>query len=403
MANPAFISALKSDRCAHYLNNTLVKRAQSFDVSAQVPTEIIDELGNEKHAGIISAPAEVTFALSVFDTGLDLTRTLIGDSGANQIALDRLMNARVDYVGVVRDNSGNFFRSVYVKDAVINSLNYGFDVAGNATEAYGFVGDNLTVLDGFVVTKEFVIAATGSDFSLEASDEPIQTKADSYFEGTYLLRVTKKESGISTTLNKEEYVFTPGTKKISPAGGVKKDQVWTVVFYTQNPACSPSPDFGSVLPPAVRGEFTPLSIGVTGKEQIPRLQSAKIQVGFQQLRVPQLGSRQVLHAPGGVPQVSGSFNVLMNDLSLRKLLTYGSSSSGETQFGIEQLAGYGIKEDMGLEIVIKSPTDNEVVLKRISVPDIVTQTGGMPASVKGTLMETYGWSGKTGSLVITNS
>lgn len=403
MANPSFISALRSDRCAHYLNNTLVKRAQSFDVNAQVPTEIIDELGNEKHAGIISAPAEITFALSVLDTGIDLTRTLIGDSAATQVELDRLMGARVDYVGVVRDNAGQFFRSVYVKDAAINSLSYGFDVAGNATEAYGFMGDNLTVLDGFVVTKEFTISANGSDFSLESGDEPIQTKKDSYFEGAHLLRLTKKENGISTSLHQEEYTFHPVTKKIAPAGGVKQNQVWTVVFYTQNPAYSPSPDFGSILPPAVRGEFTPLSIGVTGKEQIPRLQSASIQVGFQQLKVPQLGSRQVLHAPGGVPQVSGSFNVLMNDLSLRKLLTYGSSSSNETQFGIEQLAGYGIKEDMGLEIVIKSPVDNDVILKRISVPDIVTQTGGMPASVKGTLMETYGWSGKTGSLVIRNS
>ena len=92
----------------------------------------------------------------------------------------------------------------------------------------------------------------------------------------------------------------------------------------------------------------------------------------------------------------------MNDLSLRKLLTYGATSSAETQFGIEQLPTYGINNNLGLEVVVKSPKDNSV-LKRIVVPDIVTNTGGMPANVNGTLMETFGWTGKSGGLAISNS
>ncbi|MBP9484561.1 MAG: hypothetical protein KBF19_07255, partial [Negativicutes bacterium] len=119
MANPSFISALKSDRCVHYLNNFLVNRAQSIDVSANVPSQIIDELGNDKHTGIISAPAEVSFNVSVFDTGIELGRSLTEKPSATNFTLDDYISAQVDYVGVVRDNTGNFFRSVYVKNASI--------------------------------------------------------------------------------------------------------------------------------------------------------------------------------------------------------------------------------------------------------------------------------------------
>lgn len=139
MTNPSFISALKSDRCVHYLNNTLVNRAQSIDVSASVPAEVIDELGNTSHAGIITSPAVVNFSVSAFDTGVDLTRNLTGKSGGNNFTLADFAKSRVDYVGIVRDNSDQFFRSVYVRNAVVNGLSYGFDVSGNATESYLYV------------------------------------------------------------------------------------------------------------------------------------------------------------------------------------------------------------------------------------------------------------------------
>ena len=407
MANPSFISALKSDRCVHYLNNFLVNRAQSIDVSANVPSQIIDELGNDKHTGIISAPAEVSFNVSVFDTGIELGRSLTEKPSATNFTLDDYISAQVDYVGVVRDNTGNFFRSVYVKNASINRVGYAFDISGNATESYGFVGDNMTVFDGFVVTKKYTITAadvTNGYFTLglQGAEAPIKTKSDSYFEGAYLLRVTKSASGKSTTLvEANDYTYIPASKRVS-ASGMIAGEVWTVVFYSAVMGTALAPSFNSSAPPAVRGEFTPVSIGVSSKTWIPRLQSARIDIALQQNRIPQLGSNKVIFAPGGVPNVSGNFNVLMNDLSLRKLLTYGATSSAETQFGIEQLPTYGINNNLGLEVVVKSPKDNSV-LKRIVVPDIVTNTGGMPANVNGTLMETFGWTGKSGGLAISNS
>ena len=405
MAKPSFISALKSDRCVHYLNNFLVNRAQSIDVSANVPTQIIDELGNDRHAGMICLPAEVGLSISVFDTGMELGKNLTGKSAATKLTLDDYLSAKVDYVGVVRDNSGNFFRSVYIKGASIASLSYGFDVSGNATEAYSLVGDNMTVFDGFVLTKTYDVTIDATHFvlPLTGAELPIQTKSDSYFEGQYLLRVSKVENGVETTLEKEDYTYTPGDKKVTIKGGVKADQKWTVVFYSAETATPIAPAFDKALPPAVRGEFTPLSIGITAKKDIPRLQSAAISVNLKQVRVPQLGSKKILHAPGGVPEVGGSFKILMTDLSLRKLLTYGDNEATETQFGIEQMPLQGIKTDMGLEVLIKSPTDNTQILKRIVVPDIVTSSGGTPATVNGALMETYSWSGKTGALEISNS
>lgn len=407
MSTPAFISALKSDRCIHYLNNTLVNRAQSFDISANVPTDIVDELGNASHAGTVSSPAEVSLSVSVFDTGINLSRSLTGKTSADSFTLSDFASAQVDYVGMVRDNAGNFFRSVYVRNACISSLGFSYDTAGNAVESYGLAGDNLTVFDGYVLTKSYTVSSTdvgNGYFTLptQGTEEPVRTKADSYFSGVYLLRVTYSDNNVVGNLREgTDYTYDPATKRIT-AGGLAAGQVWTIVFYSPAVGTALSPTFDATVPPAVRGEFTPVSIGVNTKTWIPRLQTAKINVDLAQRRFPQLGTSQVLLAPGGVPSVSGNFNVLMNDLSLRKLLTYGAADSAETQFGIEQLPAYGAQNNLGLEALVKSPADNSV-LKRITVPDIVVSTGGMPASVNGMLTETFSWSGKTGALTIAGS
>ena len=407
MTNPSFISALKSDRCVHYLNNSLVNRAQAIDVNASVPAEVVDELGNTNHTGIITSPAVVNFSVSVFDTGIDLTRNLTGKPGGNNFTLADFSKARVDYVGIVRDNSDQFFRSVYVRNAVINGLNYGFDISGNASESYSFSGDNMTVFNGFVVTKHCSITAsdaTNSYFTLplQGGEAPIKTEPNSYFEGAYLLRATCNEDGVETTLIEgNDYTYNPSTKRIS-TNKLKEGQSWTLVFYSAATGSPVNPIFDQNVPPAVRGEFTPVSIGVNSdKKWIPRLQSTQIAIAFNQTRIPQLGSNKVLYASGGVPQITGQFNVLMSDLALRKTLTYGADSGDQAQFGIEQLPSFGMKNDLALEVLIKSPTDN-AILKRITVPDVVTHTGTMPATVNGTLMESYSWMGKTGKLSISN-
>lgn len=412
MPTPGFISSLKADRCVHYLNNTVINRAQAVDLNANVPTEVIDELGNQNHAGVVSAPAEVTLSVTVYDTGVELCRSLTGKSAAASFSLGDFSGAQVDYVGVVRDNNETFFRSVYVKNAAINSLGYGFDTAGNATETYGLIADNLTVFDGFVLTKTYTVLpadVTNGYFTLplQGAEAPIQTKANSYFAkpggaGAYLLRVTKSDGAIVRQLYEDEdYTFDPATKRLT-AGGLAAGQVWTVVFYSAVAGTPLAPVFNAATPPAVRGEFTPVSIGLSSKTLIPRLQAAKISVNLQQKPIHQLGSRRVLYAPAGAPGVSGNFSVLMNDLSLRKLLTYGQSSSTETQFGIEQLPAYGAQNNLGLEAVIKSPVDNSV-LKRVTVADIVVSNGGMPANVNGVLAETFAWTGRRGAMTIANS
>ena len=331
MTTPAFISALKSDRCSHYLNNTLVNRAQSINISANVPTDSIDELGNASHVGTVSSHAEVSLNLSVFDTGIGLCQSITGKPTATSFALNDFVSAQVDYIGVVRDNAGTFFRSAYIKNACISSMTFGYDVTGNAVESYGLSGDNLTMFDGYVLTKTYTILtadATNGYFTLptQGAETPIQTKPNSYFGGSYLLRVTKSVGGVTTNLVEgTDYTYTAATKRIA-ASGLTAGQVWTVVFYSAAIGTALAPVFNAAVPPAVKGQFTPVSIGLSSKTWIPRLQSASFSVNLAQKRFPQLGANQVLFAPGGIPGVSGNFNVLMNDFSLRKLLTYGVAS-----------------------------------------------------------------------------
>ncbi|HBC92986.1 MAG TPA: hypothetical protein DCZ10_08840, partial [Pelotomaculum sp.] len=237
---------------------------------------------------------------------------------------------------------------------------------------------------------------------IQGSEAPLQTKTNSYFNGSYLLRAMRTRDGITMDMVEgNDYTYTSATKRIT-ASGLTAGDVWTLVFYSAVIGTTLSPTFNSTAPAAVRGAYTPLSIGLTTKTWIPRLQSAGFGVDFKRERVKQLGSSQVLYTPGSIPAIAGSFSVLMNDLALKKLLTYGSTTANETQFGIEQLPAYGAQNNLGLEVVIKSPINNSV-LKRITVADIVTGTSGMPATVNGTLTESYNWTGRSGALTITNS
>ncbi|HBC92985.1 MAG TPA: hypothetical protein DCZ10_08835, partial [Pelotomaculum sp.] len=141
-------------------NNTLVNRAQAIDVNANVPSSVIDELGNANHAGIVTDPADISFRVSALDTGLDLTKAITGKASATSFTLPDFVGSSVDYVGVVRDNAGNFFRSVYIRGSNVDSIAFNYDTNGNATEVYDFVADNLTVFDGYVLTKTYTITAT---------------------------------------------------------------------------------------------------------------------------------------------------------------------------------------------------------------------------------------------------
>jgi hypothetical protein len=313
-------------------------------------------------------------------------------------------------MGVVRDNAGNYFRSVYVKNGQVNSLSYSFDANGNATEAYDFVADNLTVFDGFVVTSEFTAAAgdVGHNYftlPTAGSEAPILTAANSYFGGTYFLKVTKTSGSNAVELiESNDFSYVPESKRINlTAGTLAEGDVFKLVFHSAAPAAAINPTFPANKPAAVRGRFTPVSIGVGTKTLVPRLQTAGINVSFRRDRITQLGSMKVLFAPSGVPTVNGNLSALMTDLSLRKLLTYGDAGASGTQFGVEQMPAFGLEQSMGLETIIKSPVDNTTVLKRITVPDIVTTSGGMPSNVNGNLTETYSWTGKTGQLTIAKS
>lgn len=407
MPTPAFISALKSDRCVHYINNTLINRAQSVDLNANVPTGVVDELGSASHTGIVTDPAEISLRINVFDTGLDITKAITGKTAATTFTLPDFVAANIDYVGVVRDNAGNFFRSVYIRNASVDGVGFSYDAGGSATESYDLVADNLTVFDGYVLTKTYTVTATDVTngyitLPTQGAEAPLQTKINSYFNGSYLLRATRTRSGVAVHMVEGgDYTYTSATKRITTSGLTAGD-VWTLVFYSAAIGTVLNPVFNTTAPAAVRGGYTPLSIGLSTKTWIPRLQSAGIGIAFKRERIKQVGSTQVLYTPGSVPNISGNFSVLMNDFALKKLLTYGSGTATETQFGIEQLPAYGTQNNLGLEVVIKSPVNN-AVLKRVTVPDIVTGASGMPATVNGTLTESYKWMGKSGTLTISST
>lgn len=110
--NPGFIAGLPSHRFPTYISSmygdfVLYPRLQGEDISADIPKEIIDEIGNEESAGIVTDTAQVTATLNNYLVSSMVQKLISGNFGT---------------VGAVSDSTGTSFTSAPTKMRAVAPL-----------------------------------------------------------------------------------------------------------------------------------------------------------------------------------------------------------------------------------------------------------------------------------------
>ena len=370
----------------------LVARAQRFNVDTNLPTTVIDELGNPKHAGTINDIPEVTATLQIMDVSHKLFAVLTGnDPGAYPSSgVDISDLNEVDLIVVVRDeNIADYAKTMHLRRCRVQSFNWSYSVTGEATEEYTFGG---TERRWFRASSDVVVDTFGAGSSHTLSQTPIQLKNGNYLisfiqDGEYLKEV-------ASTSDDDEYSVSGTT--VSPHTATTN---YAVAVYQAAPSGNNWSDVSDdSIPVAIRGKNIPVYIGVN---QIERVQSVTIRGDLRTDRIEEMGNPNVVGYIAQVPTVTGDLQVLDTDHQLVALLTTGSMTSTDTEFELCEYTASGLY----LEIRLQDPTDGcgyatANTVKTVYIPEIKITGDTHTSQVGNSVTLTFNWESATGECYV---
>jgi len=364
-------------------------RIQRVGLTAEIPAEDKDELGNPQHVGTVKDTPNVTVTFSAFDVGIKIFAALTGtDPNAYPaLGVDVSQLSEVDTIFYVKDAvAADYVKSIHGHRLQIRDFTYNYQVDGDSTEDYTAIGSERRYLKYDVVVDKFVTGTT----SFVLTQTPIQLKNGNYglsvtVNGQYLKEVTGAPASgeyriVGTTL-------TTGDTRTTQA----------LAIYHANPAGNNWSDVSDpLMPAAIRGKDVKVQIAANN---ITRVQSVNINGNLNVQAVKELGNRAVVGYQRQVPTVEGTLTVLDTDTDLISLLTEGVIGSG-----IEWQPGEGCTTvDLSLKIELVDPCDDDAsptVLKTVYLPSITITSDGYTSNVNNNAQQTFNFRSTDAQVII---
>ncbi len=302
-----------------------IPRMQRLNFNADIPANIIDEIGNRSHAGQSKDVPNVSLSFSKNEEGsvklwAYLTGTNVnaypsaGVDVSNLGEFDAVIHTKSDLVE-------DYTKSAWGRRMRIQNFSFNYSANGEATEDYSAVGTNRRVSSNDVITDTFTTGTT----SFTLSQTPIQLKNGDYaisaiLDGTYLTEV-------STAPATGQYRLVGTTLTTADSRTAQ-----LVVVYLANPAGTNWTDISEPdYPAAVMGKDIPITISAN---TIDRVQSVTINGNINPRAVTEMGNAdKIVGYQTDVPQIEGSLTVLDTDTDLISLLTTGTISGTEWAMG----------------------------------------------------------------------
>lgn len=364
-------------------------RVQRVSLTAEIPSEDKDELGNPQHVGTVKDTPNVTVTFSAFDVGIKIFAALTGtDPNAYPVAgVDVSQLSEVDTILFVKDVSvSDYVKSIHGHRLQIRDFTFNYQVDGDSTEDYTAIGSERRYLKYDVVVDKFVAGTT----SFTLSQTPIQLK-----NGNYALSVTVNGQylkEVSGAPGAGEYRIVGTTLT---TGDTRTTQALAV--YHSNPAGNNWADVHDTsMPAAIRGKDVHVEISAN---DITRVQSVNINGNLNVQAVKELGNRAVVGYQRQVPTVEGTLTVLDTDTDLISLLTEGVIGSG-----IEWQPGEGCTTSgLQLKIELVDPCDDSatpVVLKTVYLPSISITSDGYTSNVNNNAQQTFNFRSTDAQVII---
>ncbi len=333
-------------------------RIQRVNINTDIPSTVVDELGNSLHVGTVLDTPSITLTFSAFDVGIKIFAALTGtdasaypSTGVDISALDE-----IDAILYVKDaSSSDYVKSAHARRLQIRDFSFSYSVGGESTEDYTAIGSEKRWFKNDVVVDRFTSGTT----SFTLSQTPIQLK-----NGNYALSVILDGDYL------EEVSGTPATGQYSISGTTLTtyDSMTSqiIVVYHANPAGNNWSDINDTESAiAVRGRDVKVTIGAN---EIKRVQSVTINGTLNAQEVREMGNPVIVGYQKQVPTVEGTITVLDTDTELIDLLLNGSTNSGDVEF----ILGEGCPvSGVSLEITLEDPCASGVILKTIYIPSLM--------------------------------
>ena len=343
-------------------------RVQRLDIPVTLPNTTINELGNPKHAGIITDIPEVTATFQAFDVSHKIFSYLVGEDPAAypSSGVDVSELSTVDLIGYIKDTT-DILKCIHAKKMRITDFTFTYTVDGESTEEYGCAGSTKRYLANDVIVDSGVLTAGALTLTYDPS-----TLKNGY----------KMLSVIVDGIWKEDTEYSVAGKTLTISGATTEQCL--AVYHTQSGVMVWSDIADATVPAAIRGKNIPVTIGV---EQMYRVQSVTIRGTFPNTKILEMGNINVVGYVVDPPDVTGDITVLDTDNEIVALLTTGSKSDadGYGEFGVDEYE----ERTLGLQVQLKNPTDNTTVLKTVVVPAMRITSDGTSANVGGQLTQTF--------------
>lgn len=368
----------------------IASRIQNTSIDTDIPTTDVDELGNPQHAGTVKDLPTISLTFSAFDVGVKVISALSGTDPTSYpgAGVDVSALSEIDVIYYIKSATiEDYVKSLHARRLNVESFTYSYSVDGEATEDYTASGSEKRWFKNDVIVQKEVTGTTS--FTLD--ETPIQLRNDNYclsviMDGEYLLEstdalVTGEYSVAGTTVTTFD---------------TRVNQV--ILVYHANPAGTAWSDVSdSDMPAAIKGKDIPIYIGV---ENVLRVQSVDINGSMNSTEVKEMGTRAIIGYQSQVPSVEGTLSVLDTDTELIDLLTYGSTSSGETEFQPGVVTSGG---DLSLEIRLMDPEDTSAVgtiLKTVYIPSIEIIGDSYSVTVNDNASQEFRWKSETAECIV---
>jgi len=359
-------------------------RVQRLDIPANIPSTVINELGNPGHAGIVTDTPEVSATFQAFDVSHVIYSILTGTDAAAYPAagVDVSELDSCDLIAYVADKSRvEHIKCIHAKKMRITDFTYTYSVDGESTEEYSCAGSEKRYFAYDVVVDTGTLSAGANAGWL--TYEPNQLK-----NGDYLLSLIVDGEWLEEGT---EYSVSTLDITLSGTGGAA-----LAVYHTQSGVLAWS-DISSPagVPAAIRGKNIPVTIGV---EHQYRVQSVTIRGTFPNTKITEMGNTSLVGYIVDPPEISGDITVLDVDNELVALLTTGTKedADGYGEYGVSEYS----ERTLQLDVVLKLPSDNTTVVKTVRVPAMRITSDGTTGNVGSQLSKTFSWMSDLGTCLI---
>jgi hypothetical protein len=405
--------AIKAGQILHDAYGFVIDRIQTGGATGlNIPEEKVYEVGNFQAVATVRDTPDLSFDLETFDVSTELEALLTFTDPTlvvNGDSFDLATSVPMDIISPIKDgwNIYNASRGVVVPYLNLETSNYRFEIAGNATQRHTLRGDSYFFVDGSPYYEEFDGNGATATFNIThgpAQPYTYQGKVH-YMLGACIVAPdrTYKRLFLGDDFTNTATSITLTNPTMAPTGSTVK-----VVYGSVTPSVYPQEGLtplGNVVhetvdfkPAAVRGRNIDVYVGNDAATPTftrwGSVQSAEVNWSVTLDKDEEFGNSQYVSQDHDVPEVSGNIVIRPRDPA-----ELWQRVHEVTNVAPGNVAGPLTSVGLPMEIRISDP-ETGARHKTLYIPDARFKPPAIEGRVQQKVEPTFEWTSDGGKLLI---